>query len=199
MPSSSDANPSPSLADAGDRPVRRFQGADRYLSNMYYAAVAWGDAVTPLRLWPLNELPYVLAKTLSPEARAEGMELFRAVEQARPGAGGAAINRWGKDLVLRPDWDRAKDAVMLALVRDKFARNAGLKALLLASGNGLIEEGNDWGDLYWGVALKGKPKRGIKAGDGQNKLGKILMQVRDELRRGEVHLAAALEAGTSLA
>lgn len=189
MPSSSDANPSPSLADAGDRAVRRFLGADRYLSNMYYAAVAWGDAVTPLRLWPLNELPYVLAKTLSPETRAAGTELFRRVEEAKPGAGAAAINRWGKELVLRPDWDRAKDAVMLALVRDKFARNAELKALLFATGNGLIEEGNDWGDLYWGVALRGNPGRGIKPGDGQNKLGRILMRVRDELRRGEVHLA----------
>jgi ribA/ribD-fused uncharacterized protein len=189
MPSSSDANPSPSLLDAGDRAVRRFQGADRYLSNMYYAAVAWGDAVTPLRLWPLNELPYVLAKTLSPETRAAGTELFRRVEEAKPGAGAAAINRWGKELVLRPDWDKAKDAVMLALVRDKFARNAELKALLFATGSCLIEEGNDWGDLYWGVALKDNPERGIKAGQGQNKLGKILMQVRDELRRGEVHLA----------
>ncbi|MFI4989146.1 MAG: TauD/TfdA family dioxygenase, partial [Alphaproteobacteria bacterium] len=68
------------------------------------------------------------------------------------------------------------------------------KAKLLATGSGLIEEGNSWGDLYWGIALEDKPHLGIKAGQGQNRLGKILMQVRGELRRGEVHLALPLDA-----
>ena len=177
------------LSPSGDRSVRRFAGTDRGFSNMYWAPVAWGDEVTAIGLWPMNELPYVLAKTLLPAKRAEGIALFREAERTAAGSGGGAIYRWGKGLVLRPDWEAARDAIMLALVRDKFARNRELGEHLLATGNGVIEEGNDWGDLYWGIALKDDPKLGIKAGFGRNKLGRILMQVRGELRLGQAHLA----------
>ena len=193
MASKSDPKPNFSLASPpGGRSVRRFQEADRGFSNMYWAPVAWGDEVTPIGLWPMNELPYVLAKTPLAAQRDEGMALFREAERTAPGSGGMAIYRWGKGLIVRSDWYAVRDAVMLALVRDKFARNRALGELLLATGEGLIEEGNDWGDLYWGVALGDDPERGIKAGSGRNRLGEILMQVRGELRRGEAHLAAAL-------
>jgi predicted NAD-dependent protein-ADP-ribosyltransferase YbiA (DUF1768 family) len=43
---------------------------------------------------------------------------------------------------------------------------------LLASGGATLEEGNPWGDRLWGVV----------DGVGENRLGKILMKVRDELR-----------------
>ena len=172
--------------------MRRFAGADRGFSNMYWAPVAWGDELTALGLWPMNELPYVLAKTLLPQARAEGIALFREAESKAPGSGASAVNRWGKGLVLRPDWESARETLMLALARDKFARNPELRRLLLETGQGVIEEGNDWGDLYWGTALHDDPVRGIKAGAGRNRLGELLMQVRGELRRGEVHLAMAL-------
>ena len=36
----------------------------------------------------------------------------------------------------------------------------------------LLEEGNTWGDRVWGVCQ----------GQGENRLGKILMKVREELR-----------------
>jgi len=181
--------PLPDAPRARGRSVYRFIGADRGFSNMYWAPVAWGDEVTAVGLWPFNELPYVLAKTSVPALRADGIALFREAERSAPGSGSAAVNRWGKGLVLRPDWESVREAVMLALVRDKFARNRELEELLLATGNGEIEEGNDWGDVYWGVALHDDPERGIKAGSGRNRLGQILMQVRDELGRGEYHLA----------
>jgi ribA/ribD-fused uncharacterized protein len=180
---------------AGNRPVRVFQGEDRCLSNLYRAPVAWGDEVTPVRIWPCNELPYVMAKTLSASKRAEGVAVYEAASAEASKLGGGAIKRWGSALDGdRADWDAIKDAVMLALVRDKFARSPALAAHLLATGSGLIQEGNTWGDLYWGVALKDNPRRGIKAGEGQNRLGLILMRVRDELRRGETHLALPLGA-----
>ena len=46
------------------------------------------------------------------------------------------------------------------------------KKLLLSTNELEIEEGNVWGDTYWGVC------RGI----GANRLGKILMKVRQEIR-----------------
>ena len=38
-----------------------------------------------------------------------------------------------------------------------------------------LEEGNWWGDIFWGVDKK--------TGAGENNLGKILMKVREELRQ----------------
>lgn len=45
---------------------------------------------------------------------------------------------------------------------------------LLDTGNKTLKEGNYWKDLYWGVDLR--------TGEGENHLGKILMQLRDYFR-----------------
>ena len=46
---------------------------------------------------------------------------------------------------------------------------------LLDTGDRELIEGNTWGDRFWGVCR----------GEGENKLGRILMRVRDELRAAE--------------
>lgn len=76
--------------------------------------------------------------------------------------------RKGKTLKLRKDWELVKDLVMFELVLKKFKDNEGLGQALLETGDELIEEGNTWGDTYWGTVN----------GEGKNKLGKILMAVR---------------------
>jgi N-glycosidase YbiA len=83
----------------------------------------------------------------------------------------AQAKKLGKQAALRGDWDEIKDEIMLKLVRYKFTV-WHLREALLATGDRELIEGNWWGDTYWGVC-KGK---------GENRLGKILMQVRDELR-----------------
>ena len=55
----------------------------------------------------------------------------------------------------------------------KFTQHDDLKALLLATGDANLEEGNTWNDTFWGVDLAN--------GCGQNNLGKILMKIRGEL------------------
>jgi len=79
--------------------------------------------------------------------------------------------RLGKLVVIQPNWEERKYEVMLSLVRKKF-RNDPLRTKLLATGDQQIEEGNWWGDTYWGTVN----------GVGSNHLGKILMQVRKELK-----------------
>ena len=61
---------------------------------------------------------------------------------------------------------------MLRFLRDKFKPGSELAGKLLNTGDAELVEGNHWGDRYWGVC----------DGEGQNKLGKLLMQVRGELR-----------------
>ena len=79
----------------------------------------------------------------------------------------------GRQLPLRADWETAKFVVMEEVVRDKFTRNAELRQKLLDTGDAYLEEGNTWGDKIWGTVN----------GEGENRLGKILMKIREELRR----------------
>ena len=57
--------------------------------------------------------------------------------------------------------------------RKKYLQES-LKSKLLSTGDCLLEEGNWWGDKFWGVDIKTR--------EGENHLGKIIMQVREELR-----------------
>lgn len=79
----------------------------------------------------------------------------------------------GRNVPLRKDWEQVKDQYMYEIVKAKFTQNEDLKQKLLMTGNALLIEGNTWGDTYWGVCN----------GRGQNKLGKILTRVRNELKR----------------
>jgi ribA/ribD-fused uncharacterized protein len=73
---------------------------------------------------------------------------------------------------LRADWETIKENIMLEALRAKFTQHAPLRSLLLATGNvELVEHTSK--DAYWGDGGDG---------NGKNRLGILLMQVRDELR-----------------
>ena len=78
-----------------------------------------------------------------------------------------------RDRPLRSDWEQVKDDVMLKAVLCKFQTHADIREILLSTGNQLIVE-NSPIDYYWGCGADGS---------GKNKLGQILMQVRDLLRQ----------------
>lgn len=80
--------------------------------------------------------------------------------------------REGRRVTLRPDWEKAKEQIMYEICLAKFQQNPSLKIQLLNTGDAELIEGNDWGDINWGVC----------DGQGENRLGKILMRVRNELR-----------------
>ena len=74
---------------------------------------------------------------------------------------------------IRRDWHSpsVKDKVMLLAVRSKFAQHKDLQDILFKTGSkGIVEHTSN--DSYWGDGGDGT---------GQNKLGKILVQVREEL------------------
>lgn len=79
--------------------------------------------------------------------------------------------RLGRQCPIRVTWEDEKVAVMSALLRIKFSRTV-LAEKLLATGDAELVEGNWWGDTFWGVCK----------GEGENMLGKLLMQIREELR-----------------
>jgi ribA/ribD-fused uncharacterized protein len=135
--------------------IDHFAEEHRFLSNFWPAAVVLeGIAFATV------EHAYVAAKTLDPAAWQTIVRMASAGQ----------VKRFGRTLELRPDWDDVKLGVMEDLVRQKF-RRPDLAALLKATGDHELVEGNTWGDTFWGVCR----------GKGSNHLGKILMQVRREL------------------
>lgn len=80
--------------------------------------------------------------------------------------------RLGRRVKLRPDWESIKDQVMYEVCKAKFSQNTDLRDKLVATGDAELVEGNTWGDKIWGICN----------GQGENRLGKILMKVRTELQ-----------------
>jgi ribA/ribD-fused uncharacterized protein len=159
-PSASPATrPSATQPALATRPaaIDSFQGEYRYLSNFWPAEVVF-EGMT----YPTAEHAYQAAKSLDP---AERQRIAAAPTPAQAKQAGRALKP-------RDDWETAKFQVMEVVVRDKFTRHADLGRQLLASGDAELIEGNTWGDRVWGVYQ----------GEGENRLGKILMKVRAELR-----------------
>lgn len=95
----------------------------------------------------------------------------QAVARARTAKEAAAIGR-DRARPLRADWEQVKDDIMRRAVRQKFAAHPALQALLLGTdGEPIIEAAPH--DAYWGAGADGT---------GKNMLGRILMEVRAELR-----------------
>lgn len=136
--------------------IARFENEYWFLSNFYPAVVEWDGQV-----YPSSEHAYQAAKTLDPYSR----EIIR--QAPTPGM----AKKYGRHVLLRPDWEQAKLSVMEDLLRQKFAPGSALADKLLATGDEELIEGNWWGDVWWGVCN----------GVGQNHLGKLLMKIRADL------------------
>ena len=139
--------------------VLAFQGEFRFLSNFFPAPVRLGGIV-----WPCVEHAFVAAKTTDSDERA------RVLACRTPGE----AKRLGRTLTLRPGWDELRLEVMLGLVRQKFRAGRPLAARLLAT-EGAPRRGQCVGGRVLGVDAR--------TGCGENHLGRLLMQVQDELRR----------------
>lgn len=139
--------------------INEFKGKYRFLSNFYMTDVMYDG-----QLWPSSEHAYMAAKTTC--------TMTRALINSAPTP--AEAKKIGRNLVLRPGWEGMKQAVMQEILFDKFSRNLVIKQKLIDTGDQQLVEGNWWGDKIWGVCLK--------TNQGQNLLGKCLMEIRDRLR-----------------
>lgn len=139
--------------------ILEFKGDDRYLSNFFMASFVWNGT-----LWAHSEAAYQAAK-------ATTREDYKSFIQLKPGD----AKRHGREITIRSDWEEVKYDIMREIVFAKFSQNPELKARLLATGYAHLEEGNNHHDQIWGVC----PPR---SSQGSNWLGKILMDVREELR-----------------
>lgn len=137
-----------------------FKDEFRFLSNFFPVNIEY----LGLR-FKSTEAAYQASKTIDLKERAIISNLFAG--QAK---------RYGSKVVIREDWESIKYQVMLDITRLKY-NDHELRQLLLATGDREIFELNDWGDTYWGVIQPFGTEL-----VGNNNLGKILMQVREEIK-----------------
>lgn len=140
--------------------INTFMGKYRFLSNFFSAEVEYGGLC-----YPTVEHAFQAAKSLYPYER------LKVQAATSPGA----AKHMGRVVTLRPDWESIKYQVMFNLVSKKFTNHPHLRDQLLMTGDVPLIEGNTWGDTTWGMC------KGI----GNNWLGKILMEVRISLKKGE--------------
>jgi ribA/ribD-fused uncharacterized protein len=146
----------------------RFIGRYRFLSNFWLCEISVPFAIAhrPQRVitFPSVEHAYQALKSADPA----DWEFIRL--QKTPGH----AKRAGRSLTLRPGFEEQKLAIMQRLLHQKFSHGSSL-GIQLAQIDGVIQEGNTWHDTFWGIDLM--------TGEGSNHLGRLLMTIRDELRR----------------
>lgn len=139
--------------------IDSFKGDYRWLSNFHMIDVEWqGDT------YRSTEHAYQAAKTEDPDQRRE-------IREAKtPGK----AKRLGQKVTLHKLWVEkeriCKLATMKGILRKKF-EDPLLREKLIQTGRHHLVEGNDWDDKFWGVCN----------GEGENHLGRILMDIRAEI------------------
>lgn len=151
--------------------IKEFQGPHRFLSNFWPCSIVGWEELE----FPSSEHLYAAAKCYSyvddDGARLAYPALF---EQIRCASTPAQAKRLGAAVpVNRAEWDGARLVVMRQCLMMKFGQNPDLMERLKGTGDEVLEEGNWWGDKFWGVSPAG-------SGHGENNLGKLLMWIRDE-------------------
>jgi N-glycosidase YbiA len=114
------------------------------------------------RLWPTSEHAFQaqkFARNFTHEERIRAAKTpFLAAQMGRD-----------RSLPIRRDWTDVRDDVMRNVLEAKFSQHEDIRSVLLSTfGAAIIEHTAN--DHYWGDAGDGS---------GQNKLGKLLMKVRD--------------------
>jgi len=128
-----------------------------FLSNFYPSTVSFEGT-----LYPTVEHAYQAAKTIDPKIR----------EIIKKANGPGEAKKLGQGIKVREDWFEVRLDVMRKLIREKFS-NPFLTHRLISTGDSELILGNKWNDKFWGIC------RGV----GENWLGKILMEVREDLKQ----------------
>lgn len=147
--------------------IESFTGPWAFLSNFGPSEVVlWDDGVA----YSSVEHGYQAAKTLNFKQREKFL-----LNGITPGK----AKQMGKTLRLRPDWEEVKVDIMRDLLMQKFNPTI-LRRKLLTTFQAKLVEGNHWHDNYWGNCLC----QLCEGTDGENMLGKLLMEVRKHYGHG---------------
>jgi ribA/ribD-fused uncharacterized protein len=137
--------------------IESFNEENSFLSNFSLVNVTYNNIS-----FPSVENAYQAAKC----KYAEDMNEFVNISSGK-------AKRKGKLVAIRDDWEDVKISIMEDLIRQKFNQEP-YKTKLINTGDVEIQEGNNWGDKFWGVCIKTKI--------GENNLGKLIMKIRKEIK-----------------
>lgn len=145
--------------------IKQFRGEYRWLSNFHPFDTPATITIRGKKYEiPTAEHWYVMEKTNCDATK------IHILNERSPGN----VKKFGRMLDVVPNFDETKLEVMRYIVYYKYSSvSPVLKDRLLATGDEIIQEGNNWGDTYWGVCLK--------TGKGENNLGKLIMECRSTL------------------
>lgn len=117
------------------------------------------------RVWPTAEHYFQAQKF-------PGTDQEEAIRQVKSPMIAARMGR-SRAHPLRPDWESVKDDIMREALLAKFTQNSSLRSLLLSTQDAEIIE-HTANDRYWGDGGDGT---------GKNRLGQLLMELREKLRK----------------
>lgn len=120
-------------------------------------------------LWKTSEHYYQAQKFFEPDVK-------KRIAEAETPKVASNIGR-DRNLNLRSDWEDVKQEVMFDAVYYKFKQNKDILKKLLDTGNAEIVEATVK-ENYWGCGPNN---------DGENNYGKILVKVREKLRKEQQH------------
>lgn len=143
--------------------IDEFRGKHFFLSNFYDYGFTYDGR-----------------KYMNAEAAFQSMKAPQAARGRYSMVPPNVAKRMGRRERLPDNWDEASESIMLDVLHAKFS-DERLARLLLETGNEELVEGNTWHDNNWGNCTCEK----CKSRPGKNRLGKLLMKVRDEIRKGE--------------
>ena len=139
--------------------IEHFENPEHeFLSNFALVQIEYKG-----KMFPSVEHAYQSAKCNDPEWQLKCQD-----ENIKPGK----IKSMSKHVVAVKGWVSIKIDVMKECIKKKFMQEP-YRQLLIDTGHVHIQEGNHWYDAYWGVRTD--------TGKGQNHLGRIIMDIRDEL------------------
>lgn len=139
-----------------------FYEHDFYIfSNFSSFAIEWKG-----KLWMTSEHVYHSERFDDEETK----EKIRNMRSAHEAFKFAQVNKEKQ----RSDWNEVKLKVMKEILREKINQHPYVKKKILDSGDRELVE-DSWRDDFWGWG----PNK-----DGQNHLGKLWMEIRDELKKG---------------
>jgi ribA/ribD-fused uncharacterized protein len=142
--------------------IPKFDNEHFYLSNFYNAPIKFG-----LFVFETNEHAFQAAKSRAMDNADEALEFVKLLTNPFMTPGQA--KGCGRKAKINLDkWESIKVRAMRDIVMTKFLQHPDLRAKLLATGAGMLVEGNTWDDKFWGRC----------EGKGLNVLGSILMEVR---------------------
>ena len=141
--------------------IKFYKVNDEYGFMSNFAPYPFSDG---RRIWPTSEHYFQAQKFLVPHIQEKIRQIVSPMD--------AALEGRNRQNPLRPDWEEVKDEVMLQALRMKFSQNPEIAKELLATGDAILIE-HTRNDDYWADGGDGS---------GKNKLGLLLMQVREELK-----------------